>query len=44
MNRINKLATVKKWEEMTGEAFLGDIDNPDHFWIIMEKLYGEKEE
>lgn len=46
MNRDNELSVVKKWEEMTGLAFLGDIDDPDHFWIIydevMEKLYGVK--
>jgi len=29
---------VKMWEDKTGLAWLGDINNPDHFWIIYDEV------
>ena len=35
-----KLRIVKMWEDKTGYAFLGDIDDPDHFWAIYDEVMG----
>lgn len=40
MKREEMLRIVKMWEDKTGYAFLGDIDDPDHFWIIYDEVMG----
>ena len=40
MTEEEMLKIVKMWEDKTGLAFLGDIDDPDHFWAIYDEVMG----
>jgi len=40
MKREEKSQIVKMWEDKTGYAFLGDINDPDHFWVIYDEVMG----
>ena len=38
--KYNREQIVKMWEDKMGLAWLGDINNPDHFWIIYDEVMG----
>lgn len=42
--REEKLVVVEMWEDITGYAFMGDIDDSDHFDIIHEYVMKVVEE
>lgn len=38
-NLVLYYKVVQMWEDHTGEAFLGDFDNPEHIKILVKVLW-----